>query len=127
MAICNYILKLPGGKTIELPAGFNSLDESDVINSLFSEIKTEPDEAKKDSKLSELTALIKSKVPAEIHGTKINNIISKATNSDEVYQKINDLIAEFGTYKDIGTAVMNYIKKDTKKGGANKKVEELKS
>ena len=48
MANCNYILTLPGGEKIKLPASFSTLEKDKEINSLFDKY-TNANDAKKDN------------------------------------------------------------------------------
>ena len=44
MAKCKYTLELPGGSSIELPAGFNSLNKSEDLDDAFNSFLTETNE-----------------------------------------------------------------------------------
>lgn len=115
MAKCKYILQLPGGEQIELPSSFNTLEQSKDIDKLFFNFITRTDESKKADLISELSELIKSRVPSEIHGNTINNIIKSSKEVSEVYEKINTIIYSLGTYENIDKAIRNYVQSESKK------------
>ena len=50
MAKCKYTLELPGGSSIELPAGFNSLNKSKDLDDAFNSFLTETNENNKQVK-----------------------------------------------------------------------------
>jgi len=126
MAKCKYILTLPGGGTIELPASFGKLEISEELNSLYKEYLSVTDETKKEEKLHKLAEEIKGKVPKQIHGNTIKSIITRSENIEQVYESINKIIVELGNYESIESAIKNYIF-EGKKGSANKTLNELRS
>lgn len=91
MAKCKYILKLPGGESLELPVGFNALINDSKINKAFSEYIIESNEKKKVKKLNEIVQLVSDKTkldkPKEI--IEINNIVSLSTTEESLYDNLN--------------------------------------
>ena len=126
MANCKYILELPGGKSIELPASFGTLDKSDDINQGFANYLAEADNTAKETKLDELSKALFTQINiGGINTDTIKNIIKTSNSEDELYSNLNNKIYQFGTYENIGEAVYNYIKKGSVKGKKNENLQTL--
>jgi len=128
MAKCKYLLKLPSGDVIELSTSFNNLDgQNPKIDELFNSYNAEENVEKKDKILAKLADLITEETSFKIHQTVLKNIIKKSSEIDNLYQTVNKLIIESGTYANIEQAIKNYIWEGTKKGEVNEKVKSLKA
>ena len=93
MANCKYILELPGGKSIELPASFGTLDKSDDINQGFANYLAEADNTAKETKLDELSKALFTQINiGGINTDTIKNIIKTSNSEDELYSNLNNKI-----------------------------------
>jgi len=126
MANCKYILELPGGKSIELPASFSTLEESEDINNNFLNYQSELDNTLKENRLKELTQNLRERINISgIHENALEDIIKSSKNINELYSNINSLIYQFGSYENINDAVYNYIKQGSVKGQINVNLKNL--
>ena len=110
MAKCVYILTLPGGGQIELPATFGTLDPEPEIENLYNKYITEKDDEAKQEALTALKAIIRARTPDEIHGNTINSIINNSQSVDDIYTNLNEIINKLGSYNNLQTALRKYIK-----------------
>lgn len=112
MAKCKYILKLPGGESLQLPASFNALEYSSKINKAFSDYIDESDEEKKIKKFKELAFLISSNlnITQKPQIEAIKDIITISETEDNLYNNINKWVNVLGTYNNVGDAIMNYMR-----------------
>lgn len=126
MAKCKYTLELPGGSSIELPAGFNSLNKSEDLDDAFNSFLTETNENNKQIKQDELIKKLKDKIKiAAISDETVKQILNASKTVPEIYDNLNKLITSFGTYENIGEAIVNYIKKGNIPGQKNKNLSKL--
>lgn len=126
MAKCKYILELPGGESIQLPASFSTLEESKDINQEFQSYLMETDNDIKESKFNELTQSLTKQINiGGINQESIKNIIKSSKSEKELYDNINSQIYQFGTYENIGEAIYNYIKEGSVKGQQNNNLQTL--
>ena len=126
MAKCKYTLELPGGSSIELPAGFNSLNKSEDLDDAFNSFLTETNENNKQIKQDELIKKLKDKIKiAAISDETVKQILNVSKTVPEIYNNLNKLITSFGTYENIGEAIVNYIKEGNIPGQKNKNLSKL--
>lgn len=122
MAKCKYILELPGGESLQLPASFNALEDSSKINKAFSDYINESEEKKKIENLKKLVSEISNatgiKKPDQIK--TIKEIITISETEENLYSNINKWIDTLGNYNNIGDAIMNYVRSGTYDKNVNK-------
>lgn len=127
MAKCKYIIQLPGGEKIELPASFSTLTHSAELKKLFETFQDSTSVNKKEEILKDLSEFIAEQLPKEIPIDTVVNIITTSENLDELYDKFDTIVLNLGTYDRIESAIRNYIRPDKTKGTtANKNLIELK-
>ena len=108
MANCRYILKLPGGKEITLPAGFSTIEKSDTLAKEYDTyLELGNDEALLDSLQKIVPTLLRNK-------NTLRSLVKSSSNIDELITIINDRIKALGNYENIDNAIFNYLKGNKK-------------
>lgn len=108
MANCRYIIKLPGGNEITLPAGFSTIEKSDILIEEYDNyLKLENDEALLDSLQKIVPTLLRNK-------NTLRSLVNSSSNIDELITIINDRIEALGNYENIDNAIFNYLKGNKK-------------
>ena len=126
MAKCKYILYLPGGGTIDLPASFGLLSPTAELDNLIVTYQKSTDTEEKDS-LGNLIKALNPLLPPNANLTAVKNAIQSASDIDEVYRNLNDLISQSGTFESIDSAIYNYINGKSTKGKEASTIKELKA
>lgn len=121
---CKYIIHLPGGETIELSTNFELINDNDEINKLFEEYSKLEDSENKDKLLSKLSEVINPKLP-KINGNHLRSLIKNSTSINNLYETLNNIIIDYGSYSNIESAIRGYVKNTKPKNNKKTVLEEL--
>lgn len=121
---CKYIIHLPGGETIELSTNFELLTNNEELDKLFNEYLSLEDTESKSEKIAEIATVLKPKIP-KTNGNRLHSLIEKSSSIENLYETMNNLIIDSGSYSNIEAAIRGYVKNTKPKNSKKTTLEEL--
>jgi len=121
---CKYIILLPGGEEFELPTTFSKITSPDTLKDLFKSYKNLEYKLSKDTEnekfqtefesVKEEFVIAVSKLIPKIKAKEALSLIDSSQRLDDLHKKINDTLEDSGELLGIRTALLKYVKDNSK-------------
>ena len=111
--ICKYIIKLPGGSTLEIDADFGTLDVTEQLKEMISTIQEAGPSDKHELITDFVDHIIETTGETKLNSYEISNILdNNGDNVENVIKEINDYIERGATYNNFYKALRNHLLKN---------------
>ena len=111
--ICKYIIKLPGGSTLEIDADFGTLDVTEQLKEMISTIQEAEPSDKHELVTDFVDYIVETTRETKLNSYEISNILDKnEDNVENVIKEINDYIERGATYNNFYKALRNHLLKN---------------